>query len=848
MLRAVRRSPLVAPEHRTAREVCRPAHATPPRTARIATLALLGLLSACPPPEFIHPPGAPEIQHFELTPFSASRGAPLELRWATRGADRVELAGLGAEPRPVATEGRLALTAEADLELELVARGPGGATSARAAFRLASAEPVELVAFTAHPSVVRPGEPVRVAWATHHAFRVVVSAGGGEVLLEDAPGDGSLVLRPHRDTTLRLRVEGAGGPLAAERSIRVEPVGPLIVAFEAVPPVASLGPNTALEWEVRLATSISLHERLEDGTAVLVHQEAWAPGRRRHELAPRVGARRFELTATLGELEAHEATEAVVLPPPAPRILGFTVTPTITGPGGDVFASWSTAGGVAVRLSEDGASRLVPAAGSLVVPDVYAGFTWVLEVYDAAGQSARAIRSVTVDPTRPRLVADAAPRSLEPGREAVFSWNSTGHRVEIVPETSVPVFTSTRTEGQAAYEPPASQGVWVLASNERGSTGKHFELRVAPRPLITSFTASAQVAREGRPVRFAWQTQGADRGELLLPQGHRLPRVEAGQLGLAAPASIHEPALSISNAAFTTTATLALQVHPRRAPTVFEEEPNGDEATANTFFGGIRGSLEGEDVDMFVLEIDAEERPLGVTAPLGGCEGAMILEVWETRIERPLRAPVRIEGDACPELDPRRTPSLGLLRPPLLLALRPAPGNDRPQTAYRLQLGVERRTCGDRVVDWSEDCDDGNTLAGDGCSPACTLEGLDELEPNDTPDTATAFDPNRTVRGFLRADEADWFVFSVVGSEAGPSRILLESPAFGRCDLDAKLELFDHRGRLLAQAEGDGLGCPILEGPGAVLSAGLYRLKVSSGRGAARPVRGLYLVSVYFLR
>lgn len=32
--------------------------------------------------------------------------------------------------------------------------------------------------------------------------------------------------------------------------------------------------------------------------------------------------------------------------------------------------------------------------------------------------------------------------------------------------------------------------------------------------------------------------------------------------------------------------------------------------------------------------------------------------------------------------------------------------------------------CGDRVLDSGEQCDDGNTLAGDGCSNICMTENL----------------------------------------------------------------------------------------------------------------------------
>jgi cysteine-rich repeat protein len=46
--------------------------------------------------------------------------------------------------------------------------------------------------------------------------------------------------------------------------------------------------------------------------------------------------------------------------------------------------------------------------------------------------------------------------------------------------------------------------------------------------------------------------------------------------------------------------------------------------------------------------------------------------------------------------------------------------------------------CGDGVIDGVETCDDGNTTAGDGCSGACEIEAITEVEPNDTTAAADA--------------------------------------------------------------------------------------------------------------
>ena len=56
--------------------------------------------------------------------------------------------------------------------------------------------------------------------------------------------------------------------------------------------------------------------------------------------------------------------------------------------------------------------------------------------------------------------------------------------------------------------------------------------------------------------------------------------------------------------------------------------------------------------------------------------------------------------------------------------------------------------CGDGVIEVDEECDDGNTMDGDGCSSACIVEVTLESEPNDTSATANGpFSPDTGLIG-----------------------------------------------------------------------------------------------------
>ncbi len=59
-------------------------------------------------------------------------------------------------------------------------------------------------------------------------------------------------------------------------------------------------------------------------------------------------------------------------------------------------------------------------------------------------------------------------------------------------------------------------------------------------------------------------------------------------------------------------------------------------------------------------------------------------------------------------------------------------GDNSPVSAYVLEADFRSVICGDGVVGPAEQCDDGNTTNGDGCSAQCQIEITGEAEPNNT--------------------------------------------------------------------------------------------------------------------
>jgi cysteine-rich repeat protein len=140
--------------------------------------------------------------------------------------------------------------------------------------------------------------------------------------------------------------------------------------------------------------------------------------------------------------------------------------------------------------------------------------------------------------------------------------------------------------------------------------------------------------------------------------------------------------------------------------------------------------------------------------------------------------------------------------------------------------------CGDGVVDSGETCDDGDTWGGDGCSPACLAEdGALEVEPNDTPATATPLDGAGF--GALPTGDVDcWsidvpelgYVRAAIGGDAGPD---------GCADERARIALHDPSGAWIATGSPTAeRGCALLDPARAAgarfLPAGRYAVCVAA--------------------
>ena len=129
---------------------------------------------------------------------------------------------------------------------------------------------------------------------------------------------------------------------------------------------------------------------------------------------------------------------------------------------------------------------------------------------------------------------------------------------------------------------------------------------------------------------------------------------------------------------------------------------------------------------------------------------------------------------------------------------------DSPDSGFQGRVLAFRTVCGDGERDHSENCDDGNTVSGDGCSERCLTElsgaAPTEVEVNDDIFSANLVDVSGgavTVRATLnKLCEVD--VFAIEVPEGGSIRATLAGDGGTSCPadlIDTRLELIERTGR-----------------------------------------------------
>jgi MYXO-CTERM domain-containing protein len=158
-----------------------------------------------------------------------------------------------------------------------------------------------------------------------------------------------------------------------------------------------------------------------------------------------------------------------------------------------------------------------------------------------------------------------------------------------------------------------------------------------------------------------------------------------------------------------------------------ETEPNDTQATANSVdgFAGAVGSISPTgDVDFyaFTVTVPGSSVRAAISDGLGGCPpgNAAVLHLLDPAGTQLAQATGGGPG-GCPLITPAQKPAAANLAVGTYAIEVTTPGGN-PQSSYVVDVHVAPPGCGDSLLETGEQCDDGNTTDGDGCSATCQTE------------------------------------------------------------------------------------------------------------------------------
>ena len=450
----------------------------PARLIHIVVACAMAL--ACETPPFHYPPGPPVIERFDAEPFSVLPGQSALLSWTVQGADRVELAGIADAPIEVTASDSLGFAPAETRTVDLIATGPGGTSRSRLTLIVQPTEEVFISELTVTPSAIEPPETINVRWTALNASHVEIRF-DDEIHLRRGAASGTLSLEPLQSGFVELRAFGIGGPKTERRSVVVATLPPLLDFFELDPSVIRDDEIATLRWQFRRAASAKISVTTADTDAVIFDP---APPEGELPIPGMVGSARFVLE--LGGFDGSTVSEEIflrVLPPANPQIISFVVTPTVTGPFGEVLAFWSVlrADRLELRAGAGPAIILAPGTTSAVVrADTSTTPIQLTALADGASAISIDERTITltVDQSRPQIVfASASPTRFVFPTEVRLDWEtSNADRTVVSTEVGAQLYETTSSTGTFSFTPSVTTTVLLQANNPSGSTSRFFTL------------------------------------------------------------------------------------------------------------------------------------------------------------------------------------------------------------------------------------------------------------------------------------------------------------------------------------------------------------------------------------
>ncbi|MEQ9502633.1 MAG: DVUA0089 family protein [Deltaproteobacteria bacterium] len=575
-----------------------------------------------------------------------------------------------------------------------------------------------------------------------------------------------------------------------------KPTGVAINSFTAMPTSVSAGGTTTLAWNVSRAESITINA--EPGGEVTTSTDLVGS-----VTSGAISANTtFTLVATGGGRTVMQTASVTVEAGGPPTIQSFTANPTAAGEGTTVTLRWAATNGTQVRITQAGTEVLnsptMANGGSLPVMMGAADTTWDLEVSNDAGMANDSVTVTLVqaanesEPNNDSASANDANvgggvnGTLGPADEDWFSFAVT-EGGNVFAQTDDGMGTCSSSTADTILELIAPDGTTVLTGNDDG---------VSP-PCSTidpAFDAAAAELPAGTYFVRVTGFQGAEGTYRLVVVvgegpacGNGIIEGNSGELCDDGNTTSGDGCSATCGAEITGAGSTSLTIDVPAAGTLIPIvlDQMGQSITATTSDGN------------------------------GACPYPTILALGDETL-------TGIGQDqspgGCANFDPRVDAYAAVLDAGTYYIY--VAGETEADTGpLTIDITVSNPECGNGILetDFNEQCEDGNTTSGDGCSMTCTIEPVG---------TVTGLDQDQTFSESIAPAGTQDF-FTVTLPSEGYIRAETGAPTIGTCEsADTVVTILDSMFAQVARNDDIGGGNRCSRVQTDALMAGTYYVRV----------------------
>ncbi len=526
------------------------------------------------------------------------------------------------------------------------------------------------------------------------------------------------------------------------------------------------------------------------------------------------------------------------------KIDSFVASAAAVASGGSVDLSWrvSSADAVSVTIKRmPGAPVLEGATNSEGMVNsgaITEDTSFTLTVTGGGKTLTSAPVSVTVDASAVQILSfTATPNPAVQGGDVTLTWSTAGATQIAILDGTTELTTSTDAQGSFVVTlTEAAQSFTLRAENDVMAVSGMVTVTTETPPEISIFSVSPSTFTGGSgdiSITFAAT------GEVFELTANGTTVTGYGGEGAG---NLTVTVTETTTFLFTVTGAGRTETAMRVvAEATGEAEPNEDKATATPVVSGATGTISPEtDKDFYSFTVPAGGSVYAETTDgMGGCNFTSLISLFDDTDDVAVASAAFNGIGDCAILDPAEDgEAANLAGGTYYISIESIEG----QGDYSLVLVIGSAACGNGIVETatSEQCDDGNAMAGDGCSDTCQVESAGSV---------SGLDQSQTFSDAISPGSQNDFYQVILPS---PGFILAETgvPTLGTCaePADTIVTVLDSNFETVARNDDGDIGlCSQLTGThfgNQAIDAGTYWVRVESYGGSGAMVIAAYQLQI----